>query len=95
MPPILVPFSAKHIATQILAIEKVNKRKSFFLWAAFVCDDIRPCKELPVQSEQLKYQNKVWKLFKIEDEESLERCQWQQTFATLNRQKFAGFILER
>ena len=38
MPPILVPSSAKRIATQIL-IAKLN-----------VCDIIRPGKELPVQS---------------------------------------------
>ena len=30
MPPILVPSSAKHIATQVLAIAKLNGRKYFF-----------------------------------------------------------------
>ena len=41
MPPILVPFSAKRIATQILAIAKLNGRKDFIL-RGFVCDIIRP-----------------------------------------------------
>ena len=36
MPPILVPSSAKRIATQIVAIAKLNGRKDFFLEALFV-----------------------------------------------------------
>ena len=49
MPPILVPSSAKRIATQIIVIAKLNGRKDFIL-RAFVCDVIRPSKELPLQS---------------------------------------------
>ena len=49
MQPILVPSSAKRIATQILVIAKLNGRKDFIL-RAFVFDIIRPNKELPVQS---------------------------------------------
>ena len=49
MLPILVPSSAKRIATQILAIVKLIGRKDFIL-KVFVCDTIRPSKELPVQS---------------------------------------------
>ena len=49
MPPILAPSSAKRIATQILVITKLNGRKDFIL-RVFVCDIIRPSKELPVQS---------------------------------------------
>ena len=49
MPPILVASSAKRIATQILVIAKLNGRKDFIL-RGFVCDIIRPYKELPVQS---------------------------------------------
>ena len=49
MPPILVPSSAKRIATKILAIAKLNERKDFIL-RVFVCDIIHPSKELPVQS---------------------------------------------
>ena len=49
MPPILVPSSAKLIATQILVIIKLNGRKDFIL-RVFICDIIRPSKELPVQS---------------------------------------------
>ena len=30
MPPIFVPYSAKRIATQILVIAKINKRKIRF-----------------------------------------------------------------
>ena len=50
MPPILVPSSAKRIATQILVIEKLNQRKDFILRVS-VCDIIRPSKKLPVQSQ--------------------------------------------
>ena len=49
MPPILVPSSAKCIATQILVIAKLNGRKEFIL-RVFVCDIIHCSKELPVQS---------------------------------------------
>ena len=47
MPPILVPSSAKRIATQILVIAKLNGRKDFIL-RGFVCNIIRLYKELPV-----------------------------------------------
>ena len=49
MPHILVPYPAKCIAPQILIIVKLNGRKDFIL-RVFVCDIIRPNKELPVQS---------------------------------------------
>ena len=49
MPPILVPSSAKRIATQSLVIAKLNGREDFTL-GDFDCDMIRPSKELPVQS---------------------------------------------
>ena len=49
MPPILVLSSAKRIATQILVIAKLNGRKDFTL-RGFICDIIRPRKELPAQS---------------------------------------------
>ena len=58
MPPILVPSSAKQIATQILVIAKLNGRKDFIL-RVFVCDIIRPSIELTVQSQSLKRKNKV------------------------------------
>ena len=48
MPPILVASSAKRIATQILVIAKLNGKD--FILRGFVCDIIRPYKELPVQS---------------------------------------------
>ena len=49
MPSILVPSSAKRIATKILVIAKLNGRK-YFILRGFVCDILRPSKELPVQS---------------------------------------------
>ena len=49
MPPILVPSCAKRITTNILVTEKLNGRKDLIL-RVFVCDIIRPYKELPVQS---------------------------------------------
>ena len=62
MPPIIVPCYAKCIATQILVIVKWNGRKDFIL-RGFVCDIIRPNKELPIQSKQLKH--KSYETFKI------------------------------
>ena len=49
MPPILVPSSAKRIATQVVVTAKLNGRKDFIL-RGFVCHIIRPSKESPVQS---------------------------------------------
>ena len=49
MGPILVSSSPKRISTQILVIAKLNGRKDFIL-RGFICDIIRPSKELPVQS---------------------------------------------
>ena len=48
MPPILVSASAKRIATQILVMPKLNRRKDFTL-RIFICDIIGS-KELPIQS---------------------------------------------
>ena len=62
MPPILVPSSAKRITTQMLVIQKLDPTKDFVL-RGFVCDIIRPSKELPVQRYLLKHKNKMWKLF--------------------------------
>ena len=49
MPPVYGPSYAKRIATQILIIAKLNGRK-YFILRVFVCDIIRPTKELPVQN---------------------------------------------
>ena len=49
MPPILVPYSAKCIATQSLVNAELNERKDFIL-RGFICDIIRLSKESPVQS---------------------------------------------
>ena len=46
MLPILVSSSAERIATQTLVIAKLNRSKDFIL-RGFVCDIIRPSKELP------------------------------------------------
>ena len=48
MPPILVSSSAKRIATQLLVITKLNRRK-YFILRGFVCDIKRPSNELLVQ----------------------------------------------
>ena len=69
MPLILIPSSAERITTQILVISQLNEREDFIL-RDFVCDIIRPYKELPVQSYQLKHKNKVRKLFKIKNEDT-------------------------
>ena len=69
MPPIHVPSSAKRFAAQMLVTEELNGRKDFIL-RGFVCDIIRPNKELPVQSKLLKQKNKVRKLFRIKNEDN-------------------------
>ena len=47
MPPIVAPSSAKHIAARILVMAKLNGRK-YFILRVFVCNIIRPSKELTV-----------------------------------------------
>ena len=54
----------------LLVIAKLNWRKDFIL-RGFVCDTIRPSKELLLQSSQMKHTNKFWKLFKIKNEEHM------------------------
>ena len=66
--PILVPSSAKRIATQMLVIEELNRRKDFIL-RSFVCEIICPSKELPAQSKLLRQKNRVWKLLRITNED--------------------------
>ena len=66
MPPILVPSSAKRIASQVFLIAKLNGRK-YFILNVFVCDIIRSSKKLPVQSQSLQDKNKMWKLFDIKN----------------------------
>ena len=53
----------------MLVIEKLIGRRDFIL-KGFVCDIINPSKELPVQSKLLKHKNKVWKLFRIKNEDN-------------------------
>ena len=48
MPAILGPSSAKLIAAEILVNAKSNGKD--FMLRDFVCDIMRPSKELPVQS---------------------------------------------
>ena len=54
----LVSSSANRIATQILVIAKLNRGKDFIL-GGFVCDIVRPSRELPLQSKQLQHKNTV------------------------------------
>ena len=68
MPPILVPFSGKWIAKE-LVISKLIDRKDFIL-RGFVSDFMGPSKKLFVKIYQLKQKNTVWKLIKIENEET-------------------------
>ena len=49
MPPILVPSSAKRIATQMLVIEKLNGRNDF-IFRGSAWDITLPSKEPQVQS---------------------------------------------
>ena len=48
MPPILVLSPAKRIATHLLVIANLNGKKKIL--RGFVCDIIRPSKELLIQS---------------------------------------------
>ena len=50
MPPILVPFSVKRIATQILVIAKLNRSKDF-IFRVFVCDIVHPRKKFSVRNK--------------------------------------------
>ena len=66
MPPILVPSSAKHIATQVSVIVKWKKRfflKAFCLWCHPSLQGTT-CSKLATETKE---KNKVWKLFKIKN----------------------------
>ena len=69
MPPILVPSSSKHIATSVLVIANLKKR---CLWEAF-CLWCHPslqgttCSKLAAETQE---KNKLWKLFKIKNEDT-------------------------
>ena len=56
---IIVLSSAKPIATQILVITKLNRRKDFALKGCVSYDMILASKQLSVQSYQIKHNNKV------------------------------------
>ena len=82
MPPILVRSSAKHIATQVSVIAKWKKR---FFWEAFCLWYYPPLQgtkgsKLATETQE---KNKVWKLFKIKNEDTRTMsvafviCQWQ------------------
>ena len=61
MPPILVPFSAKRITTQILVIQWMK----IFYFERFVCDIIQ--QGITPSKLTTEYKIKVWKLFKIKN----------------------------
>ena len=76
MPPILVPSSAKRIATQIFVSAKSKGRKDFIL-RGFVCDVIRP-----YTRNNYLFKDSNWNT-RIKCEKcsrlrmkTLERCQW-------------------
>ena len=91
MPPILVPSSAKRIATQILVIAKLNGRKDFIL-RGFVCNIIRPYKELTVQSQLLKHRIRCENCSRLRMK-TLERCQWRRSSVYIVNCDISKFLL--
>ena len=109
MPPILVSSFAKRIATQILVIAKLNRRKDF----TFTLEVLFVISSVPAMNYLFKVSN--WST-RIRCEncsrlrmKTLERCQWRHSsvfivncehisslvqIADLNRQTSAGFILK-
>ena len=61
--------SLVNVSQKKLIIAKLIERKDFIL-IEFVSDFIGPSKKLFVQIYQLKQKNKVWKLFKIDYEDT-------------------------
>ena len=92
MQPILAPSFARLIPKQILVIAKLNGRKDFIL-RGFFCDIIRPYKELPVQSQQLKHKNKVSRLFKIKSEDARAMSMASFQCYTVNCEHISNFLL--
>ena len=88
MPPIVVPSSAKHIATQVL----VNGRKDFFWEASFVMSSV------PTRNYLFKVSN--WNT-RIRCEncsrlrmKTLERCQWRRSSVFIvNCEHISNFLL--
>ena len=90
MTPILVPSSAKHIATQVSVIAKWKK---IFFWEAF-CLWCHPslqgatCSKLATETQE---KNKVWKLFKIKNEDT--RTMPRSSVFIVNCEHISNFLL--
>ena len=85
--------SAKRIVTQLLVIAKLDRRKDFIL-RGFVCNIIRPSKELyrcKVSNWSARIRCKNWSKLRIE---TLERCQWRHSsYFIFNRKHISNFVL--
>ena len=85
--------SAKRIVTQLLVIAKLDRRKDFIL-RGFVCNIIRPSKELyrcKVSNWSARIRCKNWSKLRIK---TLERCPWRHSsFFIVNRKHISNFVL--
>ena len=68
MPLILVPSFGKRIAAQNLVNATLNEKQRFY--SGFLYDVIRLFNELAVRSQLLKHKNKMWKQFKVKNEDT-------------------------
>ena len=94
MPPILVSSSVKCIASQISVIAKLNGKK--IIVRGFVCDIIRPCKELfkdlfKVSNWSTRIRCENCSRLRIK---TLERCWWRHSSVCIvNCEHVSSFVL--
>ena len=92
MPPILVPCSAKHIATQVLVIAKLNGRKDFFWEALFLMSSV-PTRNYLFKVSNWNTRIRCEKCSKLRMK-TLERCQWHRSRVFIvNCEHISNFLL--
>ena len=94
MPPILVPSSAKRIATQIFVTAKSKGRKDFIL-RGFVCDVIRPYTRNNYLFKVSNWNTRIKceKCSRLRMK-TLERCQWRRSRAYfVNCKHISDFLI--
>ena len=92
MPPILVPYPAKRIATQILVIAKLEGRQDFFLKAFFVISS-HPARNylFKVSNSNTRIRCENCSALKMK---ALERRQWRRcSVFILNCRHISNFVL--
>ena len=92
MPPIVISSSAKHIATHILVIAKLNGTKDFIL-GGFVCDTNVPARNYLFKVSNWSTRIRCENCSKLKVK-TLEWCQWRHSDVFIvNCEHISSFVL--